>query len=100
MIISGGENIYPVEVENALAAHPAVVAVALIGVPDPHWGEVGRAIVVARPGAILTEEALIAFARERLARYKVPKRVVFVDSLPMTGPSKVDKRALLAQYGS
>jgi fatty-acyl-CoA synthase len=99
MIISGGENIYPAEVEGVLASHPGVVAAALIGVPDPHWGEVGRAIVVARPGAAPTAEALLAFARDRLARYKVPKSVIFVDALPMTGPSKVDKRLLTQQYG-
>jgi fatty-acyl-CoA synthase len=99
MIISGGENIYPVEVENVLSEHPAVVAVALIGVPDAHWGEVGRAVVVPRPGVAVSEDDLLAFARARLARYKVPKRVVFVDALPMTGPSKVDKRALRERYG-
>jgi fatty-acyl-CoA synthase len=99
MIISGGENVYPVEVEGVLAGHPAVVAVALIGVPDDRWGEVGRAIVVRRPGVEVSAEGLIAFARERLARFKVPKSVVFVDALPMTGAGKIDKRLLSAQYG-
>ena len=99
MIISGGENIYPAEVESALAAHPAVAGVALIGVPDAQWGEVGRAVVVRAPGADVTEADLIAFARDRLARYKAPKSVVFVDSLPLTGANKVDKERLRAEYG-
>ncbi|HMA35779.1 MAG TPA: long-chain fatty acid--CoA ligase [Chloroflexia bacterium] len=99
MIISGGENIYPAEVESALAAHPAVAAVALIGVPDQQWGEVGRAIVVCRPGQDLSPEGLQEFARARLARYKVPKSVVFVAALPLTGAGKVDKEQLVATYG-
>jgi fatty-acyl-CoA synthase len=95
MIISGGENIYPAEVESVLAAHPAVATAALIGVPDPRWGEVGRVIVVLRPGCHATEDEVIEFCRQRLARYKVPKSVAFIDALPMTGAGKVDKRALL-----
>ncbi len=100
MIISGGENIYPAEVENVLAGHPAVVAAALIGVPDPHWGEVGRAVVVLQPGQTVAPDTLLAFARTRLARYKVPKSVVFVDSLPLTGANKVDKQRLQQEYGN
>ena len=97
VIISGGENIYPAEVENVIAAHPAVVEAALIGVPDARWGEVGRAIVVA--GAALGADELIEFCRERLARYKIPKSVVFADALPRTGAGKVDKIELLRRYG-
>jgi fatty-acyl-CoA synthase len=97
MLISGGENIYPAEVESAMMAHPQVVEAALIGVPDPRWGEVGRAVVVAR-GA-LDPEALLAFLRERLARYKVPKSVVVVDALPRTAAGKLDRRALSARHG-
>jgi len=100
MIISGGENVYPAEVESVMHAHPAVAEAALIGVPDPKWGEVGRAVVVLRPGARLTEEELIAFCRERLAGFKVPKSVVFVDSLPRTGANKVDKERLRELYGA
>jgi fatty-acyl-CoA synthase len=100
MIISGGENIYPAEVENVLAGHPAIVAAALIAVPDPHWGEVGCAVVVLQPGQSVTPDELQSFARTRLARYKVPKSVVFVDSLPLTGANKVDKQLLQQQYGS
>jgi len=100
MIISGGENIYPAEVEAVIAGHPVVAAVAVIGVPDDHWGEVGRAIVVLCPGEQQDAEGITAFCRERLAKYKVPKSVVFVDALPMTGAGKIDKRLLVEQYGT
>jgi fatty-acyl-CoA synthase len=99
MIISGGENVYPAEIESVLYRHPAVREAALIGVPDPLWGEVGRAIVVREPRQPLDEAGLIAFLRERLARYKVPKSVVFVDALPKTGAGKIDKKALVERYG-
>jgi fatty-acyl-CoA synthase len=99
MIISGGENIYPAEVESVLYAHPAVAEAALIGVPDAKWGEVGRAIVVIKPGEALTAEALLKFMQERLAKYKLPKTIVFTDSLPKTGPGKVDKFALQTSFG-
>jgi long-chain acyl-CoA synthetase len=98
MIISGGENVYPAEVENALAGHPAVADVAVIGVPDPRWGEAVKALVVARRGARPAPEALIAFARERLAGYKLPRSVDFVDELPRTPSGKVLKRALRERY--
>jgi fatty-acyl-CoA synthase len=100
MIISGGENIYPAEVESVMYAHPNVAEAALIGIPDAKWGEVGRAIVVPRPGAALTADSLIAFMRERLAGYKLPKSVVFTDSLPKSGPGKVDKLALQRKFGA
>jgi len=99
MIISGGENIYPAEVESVIAAHESVAEVALIGVPDEKWGEVGRAIVVVANGASITQEKLIKFCGERLAKYKVPKSVVFVDSIPKTGANKVDKLELVKKYG-
>ena len=98
MLISGGENVYPAEVESVMHAHPAVAEAALIGVPDEKWGEVGRAIVV-RTEQELTEADLIAYLRERLAGYKVPKSIVFVDSLPQTGAGKIDKQALVEMYG-
>lgn len=98
MLISGGENIYPAEVESAMMAHPQVAEAALIGVPDPYWGEVGRAIVV--PRGALDPAALLEFLRERLARYKVPKSVVLVDALPRTAAGKLDKRALSALHGA
>jgi len=99
VIISGGENIYPAEVESVMLGHPDVVEAALIGVPDPEWGEVGRAIVVRRPGSTLTAEELMAYLRARLAGYKVPKSIVFVEELPKTGAGKIDKTALRQQYG-
>jgi fatty-acyl-CoA synthase len=100
MIISGGENIYPAEVEAVMSGHPEVEAVAVIGVPDRHWGEVGRAIVVPRNGSSPDPEALLAYARERLARFKVPKSVIYVDALPVTGAGKVDRKVLTELYGS
>ncbi|MBN1203982.1 MAG: long-chain fatty acid--CoA ligase [Myxococcaceae bacterium] len=100
LIISGGENIYPAEVESVLAGHPEVAEVAIIGVPDPKWGEVPRALVVPRPGAALTAEALLAYCQGRLARYKAPKTVRFVDALPRTAAGKVDRRELAARHGA
>ncbi|NVB43319.1 long-chain fatty acid--CoA ligase [Pseudenhygromyxa sp. WMMC2535] len=97
MIISGGENIYPAEIESAISAHPAVAEAALIGVPHERWGEVGRAFVVLASGAQLDAEGLLAYLGEHLARYKLPKSVVFLDSLPRTGAGKIDKRALEAR---
>ncbi len=97
MIISGGENIYPAEVESVLHAHPAVAEAALIGVPDEKWGEVGRAIVVPRLG--VTPEELTTFCQGRLARYKVPKSFVFADALPKTAAGKIDKKLLIERYG-
>ena len=98
MIISGGENIYPAEVESVLHAHPAVAEAALIGVPDAKWGEVGRAIVVLQKGARVTAEELSAFCQPRLARYKIPKLFVFVDELPKTAAGKIDKKVLKERY--
>jgi fatty-acyl-CoA synthase len=99
MIKSGGENIYPAEVESVMYAHPAVSEAALIGVPDPKWGEVGRAIIVVKPGATLTGEELAAFCQTRLARFKIPKSFVFVEGLPKTGANKIDKKLLVEKYG-
>jgi fatty-acyl-CoA synthase len=98
MFISGGENIYPVEIENVLYKHPAVQMCAVIGVPDPKWGEVGKACVVLKPGAKATEAELIAFMREHLASYKVPKSVVFLEELPLSGMGKILKRELRAKF--
>ncbi|HEX8202799.1 MAG TPA: long-chain fatty acid--CoA ligase [Isosphaeraceae bacterium] len=98
-IISGGENVYPAEVEAVLAAHPAVAEVAVIGVPDATWGEVPRAVVVPQPGGTLVPDDLIAFAAGRLARYKLPRRVVLVDALPRTAAGKVDKGPLRREHG-
>jgi fatty-acyl-CoA synthase len=94
MLISGGVNVYPAEIEGELLLHPAVMDAAVVGVPDEKWGEAGVAFVVARPGETLTKEALLAFAETRLARYKLPKEVVFVEALPRTPYGKVVKGEL------
>jgi acyl-CoA synthetase (AMP-forming)/AMP-acid ligase II len=102
LIISGGENIYPAEVEDALYSHPGVAECAVIGVPDERWGEVGRAIVVPRPEAAadgLDERALLDHLGGRLARYKVPRSVIFADSLPRSGAGKVLKQRLRDAFG-
>ncbi|MEB8339537.1 class I adenylate-forming enzyme family protein [Streptomyces endophyticus] len=96
MIISGGENIYSVEVENVVATHPAVLEAAVIGVPDPAWGETVKAFVVLRRGETLDSATLRAWLEGRIARYKRPRIVEFVDQLPRTGSGKVMKRALLS----
>ena len=102
LIISGGENISPAQVESVFYQHEAVAECSVIGVADERWGEVGRAIVVLRPsfapGDALAAE-LLAYAADRLARYKVPKSVVFIDSLPRTGAGKVLKSALRERHG-
>jgi fatty-acyl-CoA synthase len=100
LFISGGENVYPAEVEDALYHHPAVAECAVIGVPDPHWGEVGRAVVVLRDGVSIQPAQLLAFLDGRIARYKIPKSVVFADGLPRTASGKVAKLELRSRYGS
>ncbi|GAA1569613.1 long-chain fatty acid--CoA ligase [Actinomadura kijaniata] len=99
MIISGGENIYPAEVETVLLDHPDVAECAVIGVPDQRWGEVGRALVVPAPGARPDGEELLGFLRDRLARYKVPRSVVVVSELPRNPTGKILKKTLRARYG-
>ncbi|QWF84033.1 Long-chain-fatty-acid--CoA ligase FadD13 [Amycolatopsis sp. CA-230715] len=99
MIISGGENVYPAEVERELGAFPGVSRCAVIGVPDEKWGEVGLAVVVLEAGSVVCEDELLAFLRGRLAGYKVPRSVVFVDSLPVTGSGKVRKSLVRKLYG-
>jgi acyl-CoA synthetase (AMP-forming)/AMP-acid ligase II len=98
MIISGGENIYPAEVENAVFGHPAVAEVAVIGVPDDKWGESVRAIVVKKPGAEVSADEIIAYARERIAGYKTPKSVEFIDVLPRNASGKILRRQLREPY--
>ena len=100
MIISGGENIYPAEVEMLLSAHPAVAEVAVIGVPDAKWGETVKACVVVRAGAEASAAELIAYTRERLAHYKCPTSIDFVDALPRNPSGKVLKRVLREPYWS
>lgn len=98
MIVSGAENVYPAEVENVLYDHPTVAEVAVIGVPDAKWGETPKAIVVLRPGHTATAEELITFARTRLAKYKCPSSVEFIQVLPRNASGKVLKKDLRQQY--
>lgn len=97
IIISGGENISSVEVEAVLYRHPAVMEAAVVGVPDPKWGEVPKAYVVLRPGAQATPEELIAFCREQLAHFKAPKAVEFLQELPKTATGKIQKFLLRSE---
>ena len=94
MYISGGENVYPAEVEACLAELADIAAAAVIGVPDERWGEIGRAYIMVKPGAALGEDAVIAHTRARLAKFKVPASVVFVEDMPRTGSGKVQKHLL------
>jgi len=94
VIISGGENISSVEVEGALLRHPAVAEVAIVGLPSEKWGETPQAFVVLRSGATATGEELIGFVRDRLAHFKAPRGVTFVDELPKTATGKIQKFVL------
>lgn len=98
MIVSGGENVYPAEVESALFGMEGIADVAVIGVPDDKWGEAVKACVVLKPGYTLTPEAVVAFARERIAGFKVPKTVDFIEMLPRNPSGKILKRELRAPY--
>jgi acyl-CoA synthetase (AMP-forming)/AMP-acid ligase II len=100
MIVSGGENVYPIEVEEVLSQHPDVLDVAVIGVPHERWGEQVTALIVKRPGTDPAHEELIEFARRRLAGYKLPRSVRFVSELPCTPTGKVLKRELRARYAA
>lgn len=98
MVVSGGENVYPREVEDVLYAHPGVLEAAVIGVPDERWGERVHAVVVKRPGHDVTDNDLLVFARERLAGYKVPRSVEFADDLPKNATGKILKKDLREPY--
>jgi long-chain acyl-CoA synthetase len=99
MIISGGENVYSVEVESLLSLHPGVAEVAVIGIPDDKWGEAVIAVVVPSAGAAPSAQELIGFCRGKIANYKLPKSVVFrAEALPKTGPGKIAKRVLRDPY--
>lgn len=100
MVVSGGFNVYPREVEDVLTAHPAVAAAAVIGVPDPKWGEAVKAVVVLRPNAPATDRELIAWVRDRKGALCAPKSVDWADSIPTTPVGKPDKAALRARYWS
>jgi acyl-CoA synthetase (AMP-forming)/AMP-acid ligase II len=94
MIVSGGENIYPAEVENAVFGHASVADVAVIGVPDDKWGEAVKAIVVLKPGTTATAEEIITYTRSRIAGYKLPKTVDFIEALPRNPSGKILRREL------
>jgi acyl-CoA synthetase (AMP-forming)/AMP-acid ligase II len=98
MIISGGMNIYPAEIEAALEAHPDIYEAAVFGVPSDEWGESVHAVVVCRPGAELSEADVVAHARDHLASYKIPRSISWMDELPKTGSGKILKRELRAPY--
>jgi fatty-acyl-CoA synthase len=99
MYKSGGENVFAAEVEDVLIGHPDVAEIGIIGVPDPKWGELGRAVVVPQPGARVTVEDLATFAGGQLARYKLPRSVVLADELPRNGAGKVVKARLKELHG-
>jgi len=99
MIVTGGENVYSIEVENAIASCPGVAQVAVIGIPSETWGEAVHAIVVPKDGVTLTEDEILEHARKTIAGFKVPKSVAFrTEPLPLSGAMKVLKRDLRAQY--
>jgi long-chain acyl-CoA synthetase len=98
MIITGGENVYSTEVENALYAHPAVLEAAVIGIPDPHWGERVHAVVVLKEGESVEPSALSDFCRQHIAGYKIPRSVELVEALPKTGSGKIQKSVIRERY--
>jgi fatty-acyl-CoA synthase len=100
MVITGGENVYPAEVESALYEHPAIAEIAVIGLPDEQWGEAVVAIAALKPNATLDVEELRAFGSERLARYKLPRRLELLSALPRNPAGKVLKYQLRARYGA
>jgi long-chain acyl-CoA synthetase len=98
MIVAGGVNVYPAEIEKALVAHPQVVDAAVIGIPDDDFGEKPLAFIVAGPGARLSEDALRSFLQSRLAKYKTPRQFIFIDELPLNPAGKVLKTELRQPY--
>jgi len=98
MIVSGGENVYPAEVENVLMSHPGIADVAVIGIPHEKWGETALAIVVRAPDTEVTEQEIISFSHERLAKFKCPTQVAWIDVLPRNPSGKVLKKDLREPY--
>jgi fatty-acyl-CoA synthase len=99
MVITGGENVYPAEIESVLFGHPAVAEVAVVGIADPQWGEALEAVVALKPGCHLTLDELREFAGQRLARYKVPKQLRLVEALPRNATGKILKYRLREKRG-
>ena len=98
MIISGGENIYPAEIENVLAAHPAILESAVVGIPNEKWGECVKAVVALRSGATLDAAGVVDFLRPRIASFKLPREVAFIDRLPRNPSGKILKTTLRQQH--
>ncbi len=98
MILTGGENVYSTEVENVLYMHPAVLECAVVGIPDPKWGEAVKAILVLKPGQKATQDEIIQFCKSKIAHYKAPKSIDFIEALPRTGSGKIHKKGLRDQY--
>jgi acyl-CoA synthetase (AMP-forming)/AMP-acid ligase II len=98
MIVTGGENVYSVEVENAVARHPAVLQCAVIAIPDEKWGEVVHAFIVCRPDTAITLDELQAHCKALIANYKIPRSLEVVDSLPLSGAGKVLKARLREEF--
>ncbi len=98
MIVTGGENVYSTEVENVLYSHPAILECAVVGIPDQKWGEAVKGFVVLKSGQRATEEEIIQFCKERLAHYKAPKSIDFIEALPRTGSGKIYKKGLRDKY--
>jgi fatty-acyl-CoA synthase len=98
MIISGGFNVYPKEVEDVLTHHPGVAQAAVIGVPDDKWGEAVTAVIVRKNGATVTAEELIALVKEKKGSVQAPKKIEFADSIPVTAIGKPDKKVLRARF--
>jgi len=99
LIKTGGENVYPAEVENAIRQHPSIADVVVIGVPDPQWSEAVKAVCVLRPSKMVAAEEIIEFVGGLIARYKRPKAVVFVDELPKDGKGEIDRHAVKSAHG-
>jgi acyl-CoA synthetase (AMP-forming)/AMP-acid ligase II len=100
LIKPGGENVYPAEVEREIAAHPAIAEVVVIGVPDAQWGEAIKAVCMLKPGQAATAQQIIDFVAARIARYKRPKHVAFVDAMPKTTAGNVDRAKVKEAHGT
>ncbi|MBF0498080.1 MAG: long-chain fatty acid--CoA ligase, partial [Deltaproteobacteria bacterium] len=99
MIITGGENVFSIEVENVLYSHPKILEAAVVGLPDEKWGEAVAAAVVPRPGEDISAEEIIFFCKSKIAGYKSPKKIFFLEELPKTGSGKIYKKGIREHFG-